>query len=456
VEGEEVKRARDQLPADTREGAARSGGKPLAPTVRRTMESRLGHSFADVRVHSDGSAASQARAVGARAFAIGRDVVFGAGQFAPGTPKGQALLAHELAHVVQQRASGDSDPARAEHEAADAGRAVASGGSFAPAARTGPQLAKQEEGEEPTMSVPVAAVSVMPVERQLVTTREQITGVTAAITAGVTELGKLEEAKRPPVRDRIYGLERELAHALENNVTLLTSRILELEQRAASEEKLESEIAELRDELRRNQADIDTLKGVFSPAAGASFEETYKKKVSNLDCMGAAYAGLGALTSPAQSAEVQRQVERKAKKVEAKTGVNIDQFITVMNTANANNIAGPKQRAVWSPGRKRWTPTLESIVRARVHPDVPGFYVFGIAAAQAFHSVMIGVSTWDAARTLYCDQHGCKVVRGTIDDCIRDKVVETYGLEEHHWDTFVWQVRPPASASLLGAPGGKP
>jgi hypothetical protein len=138
-----------------------------------------------------------------------------------------------------------------------------------------------------------------------------------------------------------------------------------------------------------------------------------------------------------------------------KTGVDVDQFITVMNTANVNKIAGPKQRADWNATRKRWTPTLESIVRARVNPNVPGLYFFGLALAQAYHSVLIGVSTWDAARTLWCDQHGCTVVTGTLDQHARAEV-EDYGIAHHNWDTFLWQVQPPAAASLLGAPGGKP
>jgi hypothetical protein len=61
-----------------------------------------GHDFSEVRVHTDARAAESARAVGARAYAVGRDVVFGAGQYAPGGREGRRLMAHELAHVVQQ------------------------------------------------------------------------------------------------------------------------------------------------------------------------------------------------------------------------------------------------------------------------------------------------------------------------------------------------------------------
>jgi hypothetical protein len=67
------------------------------------MEPRFGHDFGDVRIHADESAAESARSIGALAYATGRDVAFAAGQYQPGTAQGQRLLAHELAHVVQQR-----------------------------------------------------------------------------------------------------------------------------------------------------------------------------------------------------------------------------------------------------------------------------------------------------------------------------------------------------------------
>ena len=69
------------------------------------MEPRFGHDFGKVRVHSDSRAAESARAVNARAFTVGHDIVLGAGQLEPGTAAGQRLLAHELTHVVQQSAS---------------------------------------------------------------------------------------------------------------------------------------------------------------------------------------------------------------------------------------------------------------------------------------------------------------------------------------------------------------
>jgi len=66
------------------------------------MEPRFGHDFSKVRVHTDTKAAKSARAVNALAYTVGRNVVFGIGQYAPGTAAGQKLLTHELAHVMQQ------------------------------------------------------------------------------------------------------------------------------------------------------------------------------------------------------------------------------------------------------------------------------------------------------------------------------------------------------------------
>jgi hypothetical protein len=92
-----------EVPALVRDVLA-DPGRPLDVAARNLMESRLGHDFTAVRVHTDARAAAAARAIGARAYAAGQNVVFGADQYSPGTAAGQHLLAHELTHVVQQRA----------------------------------------------------------------------------------------------------------------------------------------------------------------------------------------------------------------------------------------------------------------------------------------------------------------------------------------------------------------
>jgi hypothetical protein len=82
---------------------ALGGGEPLADSVRAYFEPRFGCDFSRVRVHSDDAAADAAASLRANAFAAGRHIVFGHGKFAPGEGRGRRLLAHELAHVVQQR-----------------------------------------------------------------------------------------------------------------------------------------------------------------------------------------------------------------------------------------------------------------------------------------------------------------------------------------------------------------
>src|SRR5437588_8860450 len=80
----------------------RSPGQPLDAATRVYMEPRFGHDFSKVRVHADDRAAESAHAINARAYAAGSHVVFGAGRYALATNDGRRLLAHELAHVVQQ------------------------------------------------------------------------------------------------------------------------------------------------------------------------------------------------------------------------------------------------------------------------------------------------------------------------------------------------------------------
>lgn len=93
--------------ADATVRSVRGGGQPLPEATRAYFEPRLGQDFARVRVHADAEAATAARAVGARAYTRGHDIVFGAGEYEPTTAEGTRLLAHELVHVAQQSGSGD-------------------------------------------------------------------------------------------------------------------------------------------------------------------------------------------------------------------------------------------------------------------------------------------------------------------------------------------------------------
>src|SRR2546423_9515189 len=90
---------------------SQSPGRPLDSTTGALFEKRFGHDFSRVRVHDDSRAAATASALRASAYTLGSDIVFGAGAYAPATQQGRSLLAHELAHVVQQSASASSQRA---------------------------------------------------------------------------------------------------------------------------------------------------------------------------------------------------------------------------------------------------------------------------------------------------------------------------------------------------------
>jgi hypothetical protein len=140
-------------------------GTPLDRETRTTMEAGLGADFGDVRVHTDAAAARSAGSVQALAYTVGNDVVFQSGTYQPGTSSGQRMLAHELTHVLQQRAGpvegaataggiALSDPTDRFERAADdsaerfmSSRPVAS--DHSDAGRSGVQVARQVDDAEP-------------------------------------------------------------------------------------------------------------------------------------------------------------------------------------------------------------------------------------------------------------------------------------------------------------------
>ena len=101
--------ARRDAPDDPQAAAAVGGpGRPLEPATRREFEIHLGADLSAVRLHDDPAAAAATRATGAEGLALGDDVALAVGRHDPASPRGRALLAHELAHVVQQRAAGSA------------------------------------------------------------------------------------------------------------------------------------------------------------------------------------------------------------------------------------------------------------------------------------------------------------------------------------------------------------
>src|SRR5204862_4298094 len=103
------------------------GGAALPAVTRSLLEPRFGRRFDAVRVHDGAAPAALAGSVRARAFTVGRDIFFGAGQYAPQSERGQRLVAHELVHTIQQgggeggvvQRQGDEQPAQEPEPAAE-------------------------------------------------------------------------------------------------------------------------------------------------------------------------------------------------------------------------------------------------------------------------------------------------------------------------------------------------
>ena len=169
------------------------------------MEPRFRQSFADVRLHTDAKATESARSVNARAFTVGQNVVFGENQYAPHTDSGRQLLAHELAHTVQQRRVTDTLPSPDsngifEASATAAARDVAGGRAVShdlPACRLGISRQPVAEEDRPKLvpGFPTTLSLIHPDPRQL--TDEEL-------------FGEIESRKREEEKANKERKEREL------------------------------------------------------------------------------------------------------------------------------------------------------------------------------------------------------------------------------------------------------
>jgi hypothetical protein len=138
-------------PEQTAEVAVPTGeGRPMSPKLRSVFEERFGADFRKVRIHASEHAAESARALDAVAYTVGTDVVFDAGKFNPNSKQGEHLLAHELAHVVQQSRGGDAPQSfnsgsGLEQEAAQAATQFSSGvGPVSVSGASSTGIARQE------------------------------------------------------------------------------------------------------------------------------------------------------------------------------------------------------------------------------------------------------------------------------------------------------------------------
>jgi outer membrane protein OmpA-like peptidoglycan-associated protein len=167
-----VEPAGAQIPSIVHEVAQQSG-RPLDANVRQRLEPRLHADFSEVRIHTGEQAAQAAAAIDAQAYTVGRDVVFGAGEYQPGTGSGQHLLVHELAHVAQPEDSGVaalSAPGDASEREAD-------------------RVADAVSQDRPA---PLPTAAAAPVQRQAVSATNQLLDKASPFLAAATGSAILE------------------------------------------------------------------------------------------------------------------------------------------------------------------------------------------------------------------------------------------------------------------------
>lgn len=155
----------------------RSPGQPLDAETRAYMEPRFGHDFSKVRIHADAQANESARSVNAQAYTVGRRIAFADGQYSPGTSEGRHILAHELAHVVQQRGTADRPPE--------------------PVSIGSPESAAEREASAVASGIATGSGPVSTHESSLSATLCRIGGIT--IPTGIRALDATEEAILRPV-----------------------------------------------------------------------------------------------------------------------------------------------------------------------------------------------------------------------------------------------------------------
>ncbi len=134
----------------------RQPGRPLDAETRAFMEPRFGQDFSHVRVHTDGKARASAQSINAHAYTSGQNLVFNSGRYQPATEQGKSLIAHELAHSIQQKGlystptvfDNDQNSNRFESSARKAAHAIESGGEIPALGQLPSSIIMRQEGDE--------------------------------------------------------------------------------------------------------------------------------------------------------------------------------------------------------------------------------------------------------------------------------------------------------------------
>jgi hypothetical protein len=184
-------------------------GRPLEPGLRDRLERSFSRDLSSVRIHADPSSGRLAQQLGSRAFTIGEDITFAPNGFRPNSRDGLSDVGHEVAHVIQQRASSSEGAQPNETEAQTAGRAVARGKRAWVRTASGPGLARQPEDKTPDLTTRLTIGAASLLTRPDRQTLDRLHRLVVDYTCSVT----YEAFEAMVKRDRLDGLLTELRSA---------------------------------------------------------------------------------------------------------------------------------------------------------------------------------------------------------------------------------------------------
>ena len=448
-------------------------GIPLDRSSREFMETRFGYDFSHVRIHTDDNAAKSAQSVNALAYTIGNNIVF-EGQYSPESDSGRKLLAHELAHVVQQNSEFQphSQPTVMRQVDAIPSRLGVRVELIKLYARlTKLQFLEVIEG----MSIgEISEVENMIKEREELlgetnSIRERIIFYRIRIRELMKQMKQIDAAPPPSpppfflqpsaptssplVKEKIIQDIRkykfELKQALEENSKQLEEKIKEIHTKrwtsaesgiAVDEPSLNQELKKAEAELAQNETERKNLLIPISPEQFTSIQQLFKTGGEKVEgwkghhCMQAFDVAIGTMEikgilSEAQTAS--EQFDKAHHMIKKGTKLTIDALVANMRT---HGRAGRTERFTSFKDSSKdppvsWKPAVRETLLSLVGSECPGVYAFAVSLHQGWHSATLLVDTRATTPQIWWVDQGFKPSANEARVAIRD-VSETGKLED--------------------------
>jgi GH24 family phage-related lysozyme (muramidase) len=304
----------------------RSAGRPLDSAARAFFEPRFGRDLSSVRIHSDASAGASAQSVNALAYTLGRDIVFGQGQYDSGSQEGRRLLAHELAHVVQQDFGAGLSDAVVQRQPDPQGQPAPDAQPDAPADPTAP-IPLPPEHEDRVASLEEMAKDIADGEQ----TREELQAqVRNEVVGPATEE---EQAQRDDLKAQLTSKEESIVAMLVERIALIDDALAALQQllpgitptppkeptasgEPAPDASVQSEIARLSQErltdtsrltllkrclARKRIKQIDAKLAALPPGPSQEAVDLEEDKQKQLDFLKTSAAGISCMKPPGKA-----------------------------------------------------------------------------------------------------------------------------------------------------------